>query len=299
MMQSERDPAEHFAWPPFKDIWKHAFIWAAKRGSARLYGKRQVLRVLALLESLGIILPMHRWRYGRVRPGWIVTRHPLVPPEAKTCFLPDRTGLTYRTATKRLKSYAPAQKPLPVEKPLNVTRPKPNVTPNVTHLKGFVTPQNGVCDTQCDTSGKAQPSEIQPDKADGQGVSAEVSRALTLLNLGELLFFASEKRSKEGQEPGATAAPQAAFPLPESLKAEEPERAKAKAFFEVKREVQKYPLSTFGQVVVHFANEGLSELSEITKMSLEFCKKHRPGLAVPDDPAGFVKDILRRKCGNG
>jgi hypothetical protein len=293
-MHSKSDPAEHFVFPSFKDIQKHAFNWAAKPGSDRLYGKRQVLRALALLESLGIILPMHRWRSGRVRPGWIVARHPpLLPPEAKTCFQSDRTGLTYRTATRRLKSSTP------VEKPPNVTLHKPNVTSNVTLLKGFVTPENALCDTKCDTSHKAQVSETPPVNADGQRVAAEVSRALTPLNRGEPPFFAPEKRSKEGQEPGATAAPLAALSLPESLKAEEPERAKAKAFFEVKPERQEYPLSTFGQVVMHFANEGLRELSEITQKSLEYCKTNGLGFAVPDDPAGFVKDILRRKCGDG
>jgi hypothetical protein len=55
----------------------------------------------------------------------------------------------------------------------------------------------------------------------------------------------------------------------------------------------------FGQAVVHFANEGLQELSEIAERSVEFCKKRGLELDVPDDPAGFVKDILRRKCGNG
>lgn len=125
---------------------------------------------------------------------------------------------------------------------------------------------------------------------------SQVSRGLTVNEPIKPIFSASEERSRKEREP-VTCSDPAVVPHVENVKAEEPERAKA--FFEVKPEIQKGSLSPFGKAVVHFAEEGLLELSEITRKSLEFCKRYTPESAVPEDPAGLVRNILRRRCDNG
>jgi|SRR5208337_499251 len=280
---AENDP-ERFIYATFGNIAKHASNWSLDPKGGVVYEKRQVRRVLRLFEQLGILLPMHRIRDRRERPGWILARHD-TPPEWKRC--PVRSiGLTYRS-TPKAKKISTA----------NVSGGKRFVSSNVSVLEGFVSGQSGECVRESVRSEESQVPKMQPVDSDGHRVLPPVSRGLTLNEPSKPIFSASEERSRKEREPVTCSDPAVVSPV-ENLKAEEPERAKAKAFFEVKPEIQKASLSTFGQVVMHFANEGLPELSEITQKSLEYCKTNALGFAVPEDPAGFVKRILGRKCGN-
>jgi hypothetical protein len=282
-MHAANDP-ERFCWPSFGDIARHATNWKADPSGGPVYTERHVQRALRLLEQLGILLPMTRKRSGRERSGWIVTRH-ATPPEWKRCNVPS-IGLTYRSNPKAKKIST-----------ANVSGGKRFVSANVSAPEGFVSGQSGECVRECVRSEESQVPKVHPVDADGHRVLPPVSRGLTFNEPSKPIFSASEERSRKEREPVTRSDPAVASPV-ENLKVEGPERVKAKAFFEVKPEIQKASLSTFGQVVVHFANEGLPDLSEITKKSLEYCKTKGLGFAVPEDAAGFVKRILRRKCAN-
>jgi hypothetical protein len=279
---AENDP-ERFCWPSFGNIAQHAKNWSSDPNGGLLYEVRQVRRAVRLLEGLGIILPTQRWRNGRNRSGWIVKSHSTAAVE-KRCTVVS-IGMTYRS-TPKAKKISTA----------NVSCEKGFVSANVSAPEGFVSGQSGECVRECVRSEESQVPKMQSVDADGQQVSSPVSRSLTFIEPSKPIFSASEERSRKEREPVTCSDPAVASPV-ENIKAEGPERAKAKAFFEVKPERQEYPPSAFGQVVVHFVNEGLAELSEITRKSLEFCDAL--GFAVPENPAGFVRNMLRPRCDNG
>jgi hypothetical protein len=228
---SENDP-ERFCWASFGDIAKHAKNWKADPSGGLVYSERQVRRVLRLVEQLGILLPMTRKRNGRKRSGWIVPRHD-TPPEWKYCTVPS-IGLTYRS-TPKAKKISTAN--VSCGKGF-LSGGKGIVSAKVSGLEGFVSALSAESVRDCVRPDESQVPKMQPVDADGQRVLPPVSRGLTFNEPSKPIFSASEERSRKEVEPATRSDPAIVSPE-QNLKAEGPERAKAKASFEVKPEIQK------------------------------------------------------------
>jgi hypothetical protein len=286
-----KDPGgERFCWPSFADILKHAFDWEADPTGKVKFSKRQVYRVLRLLQELHVIRAERRERYGRKRQGWVLSPH-YNPASAKRCLvsIPNTAGSTYRSIpTKKRISRS-------VEKRANVSLPENNVSLNVSQKTGFVSQKKGVCVTQCVTPDKPKVIDIKTVRPDRHQVLEQVSRALTSFNLGEPASFSSEERIERGGEPVTKAVATVVSPPKESLK--NPERAKAKPSLELKPGIDYDRLPRFERFAVSLADQGEADLLEITRKAQDYCRLLRPD-DVLDDPGGRVEEILQR-CRNG
>jgi hypothetical protein len=61
--------------------------------------------------------------------------------------------------------------------------------------------------------------------------------------------------------------------------------------------VPRQSLDVFGNIVLHYADDGHESLEGIERAAVGWCGEH--GLSLPDDPGSVVRRILRRADGRG